>query len=140
MKLTKRLMPMLIAIPLMVTPFLSSTANANAATTKTTFKDYVVVNTKFYKQNKPFTAKSSHLTSYQAAFMADEPVVSLGKAKSVKLASRKVTVDQKIVVKISSASVNTPLKNKQKYKLAKQTTFLHVKKVGWVNATNLTKS
>ncbi|UQS86164.1 hypothetical protein MOO44_00540 (plasmid) [Nicoliella spurrieriana] len=140
MKLNKIAMVVTITIPLALFSATASSTNASAAKINNAkYQNYALASVREIKAGTYFKAKTNQITAYKATFMADEPVASFGGAQTVKLSSRKLPANQKVVVKISKESVNSLLKSKRKYKAAKNATFYHIKKVGWVKASSLSK-
>ncbi|MHA8110318.1 hypothetical protein ACYATP_02195 [Lactobacillaceae bacterium Melli_B4] len=141
MQLKQLVVSLALATPLVIAPAVSSTTNVHAATTNQQNKshNYELVDVKFYKHAKTYHAKHKLLTVQQAIFMADEPVVSFEPGKGTKLKTNAVKVDQKVVVKVSNQKLSKLLKDKHAYQSAKNATYYHIKKIGWVQAADLTK-
>ncbi|MEJ6400821.1 hypothetical protein [Nicoliella lavandulae] len=140
MKLNRLITTIALALPLATAPIITSTTSVHAATEKqTNSHDYALASAVRYKHAKHYRTANSNPTVYQATFMADEPVVTLANGKATKVKSRSVTVDQKIVIKVSNQKLTKLLKSKSAYKAAKNVTYFHAKGLGWIKASALTK-
>ncbi|MHA8137611.1 hypothetical protein ACYATM_00540 [Lactobacillaceae bacterium Scapto_B20] len=141
MKLKQLMVSLALITPLAVAPVITSATSVQAATTKQATKThaYVLADAKFYKYPKAYQLKSTKTTVHQAMFMADQPVTNFDAGKPKTFKTNTVKVDQKIVVKVSKEKVSKLLKDKQAYKAAKNATYYHIQKTGWVKASTLTK-